>query len=46
MDQLMRITFHRDESLYLRWPYHATVIKTFDTVRRATVFISTSLSNV
>jgi len=37
--QLTRITIHKGESLYLRCPYQAMVMKMFDTVSRAIVYM-------
>ncbi len=39
IDQLARMAIHNGELLYFRWPYHAKVMNTFDTVRRSMVFI-------
>src|SRR5438270_13206525 len=39
ISQLRRITTRSARSLNLRWPYHATVMKTLDRIRRKTVFM-------
>src|SRR6266850_4530651 len=39
-DQLIKMTHSSGSFLYLRWPYHAIVMKIFDTVSRTTVFTS------
>src|SRR3989304_10164433 len=39
MNQLIKITFSRGDSLYFRCPYHAMVINIFDTIKRIIVFI-------
>src|ERR1043165_251188 len=38
MDQLITITNSRGLCLYLRWPYHAKVMNTFEMTSRMTVF--------
>jgi len=39
MSQLTVIAIHNGELLYLRWPYHAIVMKMLETVSNIIVFI-------
>lgn len=43
MPQLIKTTFHIGDVLYLRWPYHAIVMNTFEKPKSVIVLIDVCL---